>query len=131
MGKGPIIFVEDDSDDVELVTECLNQFTNFIFFSHADQALQFLHQNTLNPPSLVVSDCNLPGQNGVEFVESIRESKTEISSVKIVVLCGGLTKPDHERLIKADVTGIFIKPTRIEGLKEVVREIIEMAEREK
>lgn len=73
--NGPIILVEDDEDDIDLLREALkdNDVENELkFFLNGPDALKYL-RSTKDCPMLIICDVNLPKQNGIEF-------KTEIDT---------------------------------------------------
>jgi CheY-like chemotaxis protein len=66
---GPIIIIEDDPDDQEILTEVfkeLNYSNEVIFFSDGLSALEFLTKGDTNP-FLILSDINLPKLTGIEL----------------------------------------------------------------
>ncbi len=72
---GPIILVEDDEDDIDLLREAMkdNDVENELkFFLNGPDALDYL-RSTTDKPLLIICDVNLPRQNGIEF-------KTEIDN---------------------------------------------------
>ncbi|HYO21054.1 MAG TPA: response regulator, partial [Flavisolibacter sp.] len=59
--SGPIIVIEDDLDDQDILTEIfrkLNYPNEIIFYSDGNEALQYLSQND-SQPFLVLSDSNM------------------------------------------------------------------------
>src|SRR6187402_3045725 len=73
MKSGPIIVLEDDADDhdiLEAVLEDLNITNKIVWFTRADEAFDYLN-STSDQPFIIFSDVNLPGQNGLEFKRRI------------------------------------------------------------
>jgi len=71
--SGPIVVIEDDNDDLEILKEALieNEVQNeLLCFSNGPDALTYL-LNTSQQPFLILCDVNLPRQNGIEFKEQI------------------------------------------------------------
>src|SRR5215217_940413 len=75
---GPIVIIEDDMDDQETLREAIKDagvFNQLIFFDNGPDAFQYL-KTTSQQPFLILSDVNLPKQNGIEFkaqIDSDRE----------------------------------------------------------
>ena len=72
--NGPIIIIEDDSDDQELLTEVfqkLNYGNKVIFFSEGEKALDYLNTTT-EPPFLILSDINLPKLDGIALRRKLK-----------------------------------------------------------
>src|SRR3984893_12140457 len=75
--EGPIIVVEDDQDDKDILEEILKELdipNPLIWFTNGPEAFQFL-LTTQEQPFLIFSDVNLPGQNGIEFKKEMDENK--------------------------------------------------------
>src|SRR5213082_1003520 len=71
--SGPIVIVEDDKDDQDVVRDILKEIgisNELIFFDKPQPALLFL-KTSLEQPFLILSDVNLPQQSGVEFKRQI------------------------------------------------------------
>ena len=69
--SGPIIIIEDDIDDQEILTEIFkehNYENEITFFNHGELAQEFLI-NTDTEPFIIFSDKNLPKLNAVELRE--------------------------------------------------------------
>ncbi len=66
---GPIIIIEDDIDDQELLTEIfkkLNYVNKIVFYKDGNEALEFLNKTDVQP-FLILSDINMPKINGFEL----------------------------------------------------------------
>jgi CheY-like chemotaxis protein len=66
---GPIVIIEDDIDDQDILSEIfkeLNYSNKLIFFSDSVKALEYL-TDTDTEPFLVLSDINMPKLNGMEL----------------------------------------------------------------
>ena len=67
--SGPIIVVDDDEDDVIFLKDILHQLqvsNQLIWFTNSSDALSYLRE-TKEKPFFILSDVNLPVQNGIEF----------------------------------------------------------------
>lgn len=67
--RGPIIIVEDDIDDQNLLSEAIKTIglkNEIIVFDNAATAITYLLE-TQQQPFIILSDINLPGVNGLEF----------------------------------------------------------------
>ena len=73
--SGPIILVDDDAEDEEIFREILRELgvqNRLIHFNVCSDAFEYL-KRTSDSPFLIISDVNLPGQNGVEFKRQLDE----------------------------------------------------------
>jgi CheY-like chemotaxis protein len=125
--QGPIIIVEDDFDDQELLKEIFEELNipNIIkFFNSCVQAFEYL-LTTIEKPFLIISDINLPAMNGLDLCKKIMEHKDlKTKSIPFVFLT---TTHDHGVITKAYemyVQGFFVKPSSIKELKEMIRMIV-------
>src|SRR5689334_1701176 len=67
--SGPIIIIEDDKDDQEILQEILVEIgiqNKLLFFDRYSNAFRHFKM-TAEHPFLILSDVNLPEQDGVEF----------------------------------------------------------------
>ena len=64
--NGPIVIIEDDSDDQEILIEVfkkLNYSNEIIFFLESEEALNYLNRTDISP-FLILSDINMPKLDG-------------------------------------------------------------------
>jgi len=76
MQRGPIVMIEDDSDDTELFQDILKELQipiPFVAFETTFEAKDFLLTNPVKP-FMIICDINLPGQNGLAFKREIDQN---------------------------------------------------------
>jgi CheY-like chemotaxis protein len=74
---GPIIIIEDDTDDQEMLSEIFSQLdykNEVIFFGDGEAALEFLVHTEIEP-FIIFSDINMPKLNGVELREKVHNNE--------------------------------------------------------
>ncbi|WP_276370977.1 response regulator [Chryseolinea sp. H1M3-3] len=126
--RGPIIIIEDDSDDQEILTEIfkeLNYSNQIIFFGDGEAALEFLI-NTAIEPFIIFSDINMPKLNGVELREKVHNN--EDLRLKSIPYLFFTTSAEQKHVIDAyskSIQGFFIKPSNFEKLRSTVKTIVE------
>lgn len=73
MNSGPLILVDDDVEDQELLLHALREL-GFIeeikMFTSAEAALKYLYQS-IQQPFLILSDINMPKMDGISFKKTI------------------------------------------------------------
>ena len=80
-----------------------------------------------SPPELLISDIYMPGMDGLQMIRSLYKSQ-QLSSDKIIVISGLSDESIAERGgIPSDVV-FFRKPVKVDQLKKMVQEKLEMAE---
>ncbi|HLO79547.1 MAG TPA: response regulator [Chitinophagaceae bacterium] len=125
---GPIIIIEDDIDDQDLLNDIFKelQYNNeVIFFADSVQALDFLTATEIEP-FLVLSDINMPKLNGMELREKVHNN--EDLRLKSIPYLFFSTSAEQKHVIDAysrSIQGFFIKPNNYERLKEVIVKIVE------
>ncbi len=125
---GPIIIIEDDIDDQELLTAVFNDlgYKNKVrFFADSYEALEFL-TNTDVEPFLVLSDINMPKLNGLELREKVHNN--EDLRLKSIPYLFFSTSAEQQHVVDAysrSIQGFFIKPNDYDSLKTIIRKIVE------
>jgi CheY-like chemotaxis protein len=127
--SGPIVIVEDDKDDQELFQDILKEIgvqNELLFFVRCSEAYHYL-KTTPEQPFIIISDVNLPEQNGVEFKRSIDEDpELRQKSIPFVFLSTSVEKKLVDTAYKEmTVQGFFKKKPNYGELKSVLRMIVE------
>jgi len=126
--SGPIIIIEDDTDDQEILTEIfkeLNYENEIIFFGDGEAALEFLI-NTAIEPFIIFSDINMPKLNGVELREKVHNN--EDLRIKSIPYLFFTTIAEQKHVVDAyskSIQGFFVKPAKYEHLKRTIKIIVE------
>lgn len=125
---GPIIIIEDDLDDQEILSqvfEQLNYKNEIIFFSDGEQALNHLTETDIEP-FIIFSDINMPKLSGMELRAKIHEN--EDLRLKSIPYLFFSTVAEQDNVIDAyskSVQGFFIKPSSFEDIQDVIKTIVE------
>ncbi|HZH95638.1 MAG TPA: response regulator [Flavisolibacter sp.] len=125
---GPIIIIEDDIDDQEILTEIfkeLNYDNKLIFFGDSVQALEYLTHTDIEP-FLVISDINMPRLSGMELREKIINN--EDLRLKSIPYLFFSTTAEQQHVIDAysrSIQGFFVKPNNYDKLKKIMVKIVE------
>ena len=125
--SGPIIVIEDDVDDREVLKDVfndLNYSNDVIFFEDGEKALLYLEKETLEP-FLILSDINMPRLNGMELKDKIQNN--ESLRLKCIPYLFFSTSANQQHVIDAyskSVQGFFIKPNSMEKLVEIIKKIV-------
>lgn len=125
--KGPILFVDDDEDDWEILKNVFEdlQFNNeLIFLKDGEEALEML--NTMRvEPFIIFSDLRLPKLTGMKLWEKVNENKA--LRIKMIPFVFFTTIADHKNVLTAfeeSVQGFFIKPHNYKDLKVLMHTIM-------
>jgi CheY-like chemotaxis protein len=121
---GPIIFIEDDLDDQEVLTqvfESLDCMNEVIFFTDGEKALDYLTTTNIEP-FIIFSDINMPRLSGMELREKIHEN--EDLRLKSIPYLFFSTSAEQKNVVDAyskSIQGFFIKPSTFPELPKPSR----------
>jgi CheY-like chemotaxis protein len=125
---GPIIIIEDDTDDQEILNDVfidLNYPHEIIFFSDGEQALEFLIESHVEP-FIIFSDINMPRLSGIELRNKVHEN--EDLRIKSIPYLFFTTTAQQSHVIDAyskSIQGFFVKPNDYSEIKKTVQTIVE------
>lgn len=126
---GPIIIVEDDEDDIEIVTDLLKDLAmlnEVIFFNKAADAFNFLKSST-KQPFIILCDINMPGINGFDLKRQIdKHPQLRQKSIPFIFFSTAAT-PAIVNAAYAEMTiqGFFQKSADLRILKQQLSAILE------
>ncbi|QBZ97964.1 response regulator [Flavobacterium sangjuense] len=126
--NGPIIVIEDDMDDQELMAEVFEELgykNEILFFGDGELALDHLVNNHVEP-FIVFSDINMPKLNGMELREKIHNN--EDLNLKCTPYLFFSTSNEQQHIIDAyskSVQGFFVKPRTYDDLRKTLKTIVE------
>ena len=124
---GPIIIIEDDLDDQEILTDIFNELdykNKIIFFSEGEQALEYLIATEIEP-FIIFSDINMPKLSGMELREKIHQNEhLRLKSIPYLLFS---TSAEPKHVIDAyskSIQGFFVKPSDYNEIKETIKTIV-------
>ena len=113
--SGPVMIVEDDVDDYELLLHAFQSIglTNeIVFFQNGEKALNYLLGASRNP-FIIFCDINMTGMDGFELREAINEREhLRKKAVPFIFLTTSSRMSDVNKAYKLTVQGYFTKPDR-------------------
>ena len=126
--RGPIIVIEDDIDDQEILVEIfkdLGYANEIVYFVDGNDALEYLNRTEIQP-FLILSDINMPKINGFELRNKVFTN--ELLQEKCIPYLFFSTNATKKSVIDAyalSVQGFFIKPNSMKELESTIRKIVE------
>lgn len=122
-----ILLVEDNEEDVELLTVALEKAGvrhALKVCADGDTALAALASWPAQepPPHVLILDLNLPRMNGDEVLKKVR-GDTRFASLPAIVMTTAITDADKLAISRVDRTSVLMKPFNFDGYKEVVDRI--------
>jgi CheY-like chemotaxis protein len=102
------LLLADDSVTIQRVIELTfaDEDIQVIAVSDGDQAIQRLEAS---PPDIVLADIGMPGRNGYEVAQYIKQSP-RLAHIPVVLLTGAFEPVDHARASEAGCDGVLAKP---------------------
>ena len=126
--EGPIIVIEDDLEDQEILQEIFQNlgYKNKIsYFIDGNEALEYLNKSDVQP-FLILSDINMPKLNGFELRNKVFTNiQLQEKCIPYLFFTTGANKKAVSDAYAMSVQGFFLKPSTIPQLQETVRKIIE------
>ena len=125
---GPIIIIEDDLDDQEILLQVfqnLDYKNEIIFFIDVEMELEHLTKTHIEP-FIIFSDINMPKLSGMELRAKIHEN--EDLRLKSIPYLFFSTVAEQDNVVDAyskSVQGFFIKPYNFEDIQDVIKTIVE------
>lgn len=117
---GPIIFIEDDLDDQEIITEVfkdLNYANELLFFSDGELALAYLTQTEVEP-FIIFSDINMPKLTGMELRAKVHQNEDlRLKSIPYLFFSTQAEQQDVVDAYSKSIQGFFVKPSSYADLK--------------
>ena len=127
MNNGPVLIVDDDEDDKELVIDAwkeLDYGNELIFMTHGQEVLAYLKSGKPTP-FLILCDVDIPKMDGFELKEKILDdSNSHYKSIPFVFWSSGVSKAQIQRAYDLGVNGFFVKENSFEGIKTSLKNIV-------
>jgi CheY-like chemotaxis protein len=126
--SGPIIIIEDDADDQELLTDIfkkLNYPNKILFFFDGQEALDFIEQSS-DSPFLILSDINMPKLSGFALREKLKtDAKLNIKCIPYLFFSTAINQKSVIEAYSLSVQGFFVKQNSMLELEKTIFSIME------
>lgn len=123
MTKGPIIIVDDDTDDQEMYAESIKSIgvlNEIHFFGSGKEALDYLLV-TEEQPFIIISDVNMPGITGLEFKRILEDNPyLKAKGIPFVFISTNASKVSVRHAHALSVQGYFEKPSNMDDIKKML-----------
>ena len=114
-----VLIVEDNEKNMKLFRDVL-QATGYSTLE-ATTGEEAIELSLSQAPALVLMDVQLPGIDGVEALERLRQNE-RTASIPVLALTAQAMSGDRERFLEAGFNGYLAKPVDVGELIETVRE---------
>jgi two-component system cell cycle response regulator DivK len=114
-----VLIVEDNEKNMKLFRDVL-QATGYRTLE-ATTGEEAIELSLSQAPALVLMDVQLPGIDGVEALERLRQNE-RTASIPVLALTAQAMSGDRERFLEAGFDGYLAKPVDVGELLQAVRE---------
>jgi len=112
MKKYKIIIVENDEDEQLFMKEgfdAANLFSIVAQLKNGDALLEWLGDNPQNLPDVILSDLNMPGKNGYDVINDLKENPS-YSHIPVIITSTSSTKTIMNKCLTLGAADYVIKP---------------------
>lgn len=112
------MIIDDYANIRTLIRGQLNDFgitENISEFETADAAMEFLKSNPVKPVEFIISDWNMPGTNGLDFLKWAR-TQDKLKNIPFLILTTQNEQSKIMTAIQAGVSNFLLKPWEAEEL---------------
>jgi CheY-like chemotaxis protein len=127
----PILLVEDNLNDVELVLNALkrNKLSNAVISArHGGEALDYLHRRgdfagrDGDDPIFILLDLKMPKVDGLEVLRQVK-AHPKLQMIPIIMLTSSNEESDLVRSYKLGVNAYVVKPVDFTQFVEAIRQM--------
>lgn len=126
MAGHKILIIDDDTDDVEILSEAFTQSgVESVHYVHsAIEAFIYLQsiENKEDLPKLIVTDLYLPGITGAEFLADLKKMD-KYKHIHVIVLSSIKSEKEIERYKQLGAIDYLTKPSSYEEYIKVAKNI--------
>ena len=126
--NGPVIIIEDDEDDKEILEEIFTKLdynNDIVFFIDGEKALAYITEENVFP-FLILSDINMPRLNGMELKKKIQtDEQLQVKCIPYLFFTTSASKKSVIDAYSMSAQGFFIKETSTSELEATIRTIME------
>ena len=118
-----LIIVIEDNEAIRENTAELLELEGFSVMSacNGEEGLRLIFEQG---PDLIISDVHMPGKNGYEVLELVRQSE-KTRNIPFVFLTSDSEKKDIESGLQRGAAGYLVKPFRTEELYATVKSFVQ------
>lgn len=116
-----LLLVEDDPADAVLIQRSIQKVgipAQVVHLKDGDEAVAYLSAESSKSslPWLILMDLKLPRRSGLEVLQWIREQKSDVSRVPVIMLSSSHHTVDIQRAYQYGVNSYLVKPETSDAL---------------
>ena len=124
-GNGTILLVDDNEDDVLIIRKALkeaNVNNDTIHKKNGREALDFLLDEVIEMPRLILLDLKMPKMTGNEFLKE-RMRHDALMTVPVIVLTAIHNEGSKQESFGMNIAGYMQKPSEYNSMVDVMKAI--------
>jgi len=119
------LLVVEDSEDILYITKTELEWMGYVVDAAADGNTA-LDLAKAHRPDVIISDIQMPGIDGFEFIKKVRSLK-DLAKVPAIALTGSGMEADVKRALERGFTAHMTKPVEPDKLSEMIEKLIARA----
>lgn len=120
-----ILLIDDDSINNFLNERLLHNLAvadQLLIAETGEQALELLQTPGTLPPSLILLDVNMPGMNGLEFLEKYQAHRqAQPQTTVVIMLTTTMDSSELSRINELQIDGLVSKPLTEEKIASILQ----------
>lgn len=131
-GRSPaplsLVIVDDDERILELAAHAAGEtgsFSSVVTESNAKNALAHIIVCE-RPPDVILTDLSMPYMDGFEFAQALK-SLPLTKNIPVIMFSSSGLHYDQQHALDAGCAAFFAKPSTLDGLAEVLKEVARIA----
>lgn len=124
---GPIILIDDDSDDLEIYKQALHSLdvkNKILSFETAEESLEYLKHST-EPCFFILCDVNMPKMDGLELRKQLtKDDQLKLKSIPFIFFSTSDHMTHIFKAYESSVQGYFKKPSDFKQIITLFKSII-------
>ena len=121
-----LLYVDDDSDDLDLLSDCvaaIDPTIQCLLFQHSPDAMAYLRA-TAELPDFIFLDINMPLMNGKQCLQEIRKSPL-LKQLPVIMYTTSNEEKEIKECYKLGASDFLIKPSNVNDLVHGLTAIFE------
>ncbi len=122
LNSKPILLIEDDDVDVMTVNRALRdlKITNqLVPIGDAEEAIEYLRDESAAKPCIVLLDLNMPKMDGAEFLKIVKADKA-LNKIPVIILTTSNSDRDVIESFELGAAGYMVKSVDYEKFVETI-----------
>ena len=127
MEQNPILVIDDDADDLDLIKEVANylKLTNPLLLFKSGKELITYFETSTTVPFLILCDVNLPGETGFDIKKNISDDpELRYKAVPFIFWSTSASEKQIQQAYDLPAQGFFFKPNNFNDLCETFKTIL-------